>query len=60
MTRTDTNQNSAAVMLRRRRASRRRSTARSARIERITKEEQLRVRQDLVQSERAVPGLYLG
>jgi hypothetical protein len=59
MTRTDTIRDAAAVRVRRRRAGRR-SPERTARIERMTMEEQLRVRKDLAQSGKAVPGLYLG
>jgi hypothetical protein len=60
MTRTETIRRSAAVWAVRRGANRRRATASSAWIERMTREEQPRVREDLAKNGSAVPGLYLG
>lgn len=57
---TETISKSAAVWAVRRGANRRRAGESSARIERMTSEEQARVRGDLAQKGGAVPGLYLG
>jgi hypothetical protein len=60
MTGTETIRKSAAVRAVRRGANRRRAAESSARIERMTSEEQPRVREDLAKNGSAVPGLYLG
>ncbi len=57
---TETIRKSAAVWAARRGANRRRAVESSARIRRMTREKQRRVRQDLGNDESAVPGLYLG
>jgi hypothetical protein len=60
MTGTETSRKSAAVWAVRRGANRRRAAESFARIERMTREEQPRVREDLARNGSAVPGLYLG
>jgi hypothetical protein len=60
MTGTKTISKSAAVWAVRRGANRRRAAERSAWIERMTREEHPRVREDLANIGGAVPGLYLG
>ena len=60
MTGTETIRKSAAVWALRRGSNRRHAAESSARIERMTREEQPRVREDLAKNGSAVPGLYLG
>ena len=60
MTGTETINKSAADWAVRRRSNRRRAPESSAWIERMTREEQPRVREDLAKNGSAVPGLYLG
>jgi hypothetical protein len=60
MTGTETIRGSTAVWAERRGVNRRRAAESSARIERMTREEQQRVSEDLARNESAVPGLYLG
>ena len=60
MTGTETIRKSAAAWAVRHRSNRRRAAESSAWIERITSEEQPRVREDLAKNGSAVPGLYLG
>jgi hypothetical protein len=60
MTGTETIRRSAAVWAVRRGSNRRRAAESSAWIERMTREEQPRVREDLAKNGSAVPGLYLG
>ena len=60
MTGTQTIRRSAAVWAARRGANRRRVAESSAWIERMTRQEQPRVREDLARNGSAVPGLYLG
>jgi hypothetical protein len=60
MTGTETIRESAAVWAVRRGAKRRRAVQSSAWIQRMTREEQPRVREDLAKNGGAVPGLYLG
>ena len=60
MTGTETIRKSPTVRAERRGTNRRRAARSSARIDRMTREEQQRVREDLAKDGRAVPGLYLG
>jgi hypothetical protein len=60
MTGTQTIRESAAVWAVRGGANWRRAAESSARLERMTREEQPRVREDLARNGSAVPGLYLG
>jgi hypothetical protein len=60
MTGTEMISKSAAVWAVRRGSNRRRAAESSAWIERMTREEQPRVREDLAKNGSAVPGLYLG
>ena len=60
MTRNETISKSAAVWAVRRGANRRRAADSSAWVERMTREEQPRVRENMAKMGGAVPGLYLG
>ena len=60
MTGTETIRRSATVWAVRRGSNRRRAAESSAWIERMTRQEQPRLREDLAKNGSAVPGLYLG
>jgi hypothetical protein len=60
MTGTQTIRESAAVWAVRRGPNWRRAAESSARLQRMTREEQPQVREDLARNGSAVPGLYLG